>query len=766
MTAIPERHRVALPRTAHLLRRMVQAGALDLPAPGAGATAQRWDHLLGWGRADLPLARLAEGHTDALAILAEAGADPAARARSTACGRPVPAAPAPSWSRSGAATLRGTVRFCSGAHLLDRALVVAATPDGIAGGRPRPRPPGVRPSTAAGRRRGCGTATRSTSSWPTSRWPRGTCSGRPGWYTERLGFWWGGGGVAAVWLGGALGVLDALRAAAAGRAPDPFRLAHLGALHAVVGGDRALLAAHRGRRSTPTPDEPHRTAVWTLRSAVERTCRDVLELAPRAAGVAALTRSPLGQQLADLRPLPPPAPRRARPRRARAGGPGRRGRGGPVTVRELTAPEAWRAALAAHPRPAMDPRVGRLLVVAAHPDDETLGAGGFLRAAHAAGGRVAAGGRHRRRGRLPGRRRRRSGRRWPGPGAPSWTGRWARSAWTASRCTGWACRTPAWPTSRPGWSRRCARWPPASTPAWLRGCTTRIPTTPPPAGPRWPRHRPARTASATRSGPGRGATRTTRACPGRTAVEHRLDPARPAGQAPGRRLPHLPAAPGPGRRGADPAGRPCWPTSTPSGRSSSGSRPDAAPRRSGSRRSTGTAAATRGATRTSWYERRKRAVRAGRLPAAALPARRRAGLRNRRAHPASWRPVRPGDGQRLHGRGRGGHPRGHRGPARGHGASSWRCPTRAARARRRRPRGVQRGALLPGRGRSRPGRRADRRPPPVPVRDVVLVHWTGRPPSPRRTPRRPTAGSSTTRGSPRVVEHVDAGFLLHVVRCG
>ena len=59
-----------------------------------------------------------------------------------------------------------------------------------------------------------------------------------------------------------------------------------------------------------------------------------------------------------------------------------------MTVRGCTAPEAWQAAFAAHPAAVMDPAVGRLLVVAAHPDDETLGAGCFLRAVHAAGGRV------------------------------------------------------------------------------------------------------------------------------------------------------------------------------------------------------------------------------------------------------------------------------------------------------------------------------------------------------------------------------------------
>jgi hypothetical protein len=80
---------------------------------------------------------------------------------------------------------------------------------------------------------------------------------------------------------------------------DPFQLAHLGALHASTAAARALLLSTAAAIDAD-PAEGHRTAVWTVRAAVERSCREVLELVPRVAGVATLTRSPLGQQLADL----------------------------------------------------------------------------------------------------------------------------------------------------------------------------------------------------------------------------------------------------------------------------------------------------------------------------------------------------------------------------------------------------------------------------------------------------------------------------------
>lgn len=52
----------------------VRDSAADVPLPGSGRTWERFQTLHGLGREDLALARLAEGHADAVAILAELGA--------------------------------------------------------------------------------------------------------------------------------------------------------------------------------------------------------------------------------------------------------------------------------------------------------------------------------------------------------------------------------------------------------------------------------------------------------------------------------------------------------------------------------------------------------------------------------------------------------------------------------------------------------------------------------------------------------------------
>ena len=55
------------------LRELLEAGELDLPFPGGGDTASRFEGLMALTRHDVALGRLVEAHADAVAILAEAG---------------------------------------------------------------------------------------------------------------------------------------------------------------------------------------------------------------------------------------------------------------------------------------------------------------------------------------------------------------------------------------------------------------------------------------------------------------------------------------------------------------------------------------------------------------------------------------------------------------------------------------------------------------------------------------------------------------------
>jgi hypothetical protein len=289
------------------LRRMLAAGELDLPQPGAGQTARRWAALAAWGRRDLALARLAEGHVDALAILAEAGRKPIAGAlygvwASRAGGAAVRV------EREGeAGVLRGTLRFCSGARLLDCALVVAD---------PASEAPGERLLLHVDVRGPCVAPV--PDSWVTAAMADADTLdvvfdgplvgaddevGTPGWYVARRGFVLGGAGVAAVWWGGAAGVLDRVLAHLRD-APDRHALAHVGELHAALAATDALL---RHTAALIDADDGPRTvsdvvlAVATLRAAVERAVREVVDRTPRIVGPAPLSRDAgLARALADL----------------------------------------------------------------------------------------------------------------------------------------------------------------------------------------------------------------------------------------------------------------------------------------------------------------------------------------------------------------------------------------------------------------------------------------------------------------------------------
>ena len=60
---------------AELREFAAESGAM-VPKPGSGNTPARFAALANWATRDLSLARLVEGHVDALAILEEAGCEP------------------------------------------------------------------------------------------------------------------------------------------------------------------------------------------------------------------------------------------------------------------------------------------------------------------------------------------------------------------------------------------------------------------------------------------------------------------------------------------------------------------------------------------------------------------------------------------------------------------------------------------------------------------------------------------------------------------
>ena len=224
-------------RTASAFVAAVDSGWLDLPLPGAGATRDRWAAFADLAGEDLSLARLGEGHADAVAILAELGgpcAEPGSRWGVWAANPPglnVTAA-----RRGSGWLLHGVKQYCSGARICTDALVTAAADDGprlfaVATGRLEPDPASW-PAT--------GMAASDTLDVGFPGIPAAAV-GPPGGYMDRPGFSHGGVGVAACWYGGARAVARTLLGAAAKRDVGPHALAHLGAADLGLRAARAAL---------------------------------------------------------------------------------------------------------------------------------------------------------------------------------------------------------------------------------------------------------------------------------------------------------------------------------------------------------------------------------------------------------------------------------------------------------------------------------------------------------------------------------------------
>jgi alkylation response protein AidB-like acyl-CoA dehydrogenase len=227
---------------AAAFRAAVESGRLDLPLPGSGRTAERWAAFADLAGADLSVARLAEGHADAVAILAELDGPPPARGSRWGVWAAHPPGPELHASRDEAGwRLRGTKRYCSGARTCTHALVTAIAPDGK-------RLFAVDTAALApvlGSWLATGMAGSDTLDVRFADVPARPVGG-PGAYVDRPGFAHGGAGVAACWYGGARAVGATLLAAAAGRDVGPHALAHLGAVDIALRTVRTTLEAAAG----------------------------------------------------------------------------------------------------------------------------------------------------------------------------------------------------------------------------------------------------------------------------------------------------------------------------------------------------------------------------------------------------------------------------------------------------------------------------------------------------------------------------------------
>lgn len=220
----------------------LQADQMDLlPLPGHGRTLQRWQMLARIAGCDLALAKLYEGHTDALAILTECGAPqlatdgiwgvwaaepPDARARIVA-------------ADGDHVRLSGRKAWCSGALQIDRALITAWTDDG------QPQLVAIELSHSSQRVRthnwqAVGMAATVSADIEFADSP-GIAVGKPGQYLSRPGFWHGGGGIAACWYGAAEALAGYLLQHRLKQHPDAHADAHLGAVDAALYGARAAL---------------------------------------------------------------------------------------------------------------------------------------------------------------------------------------------------------------------------------------------------------------------------------------------------------------------------------------------------------------------------------------------------------------------------------------------------------------------------------------------------------------------------------------------
>ncbi|SNT06303.1 acyl-CoA dehydrogenase [Rhodococcoides kyotonense] len=280
------------------LRRWIDDGAL--PLPGSGRTEERWRRLAALSREDTVLGRLAEAHSDALAILVELGGPAPGPGRIWGVWAAEPPSPVlDAFPTAEGWTLTGVKPWCSGANLCTDALVTARVGD-------RRRLFAVDVTQDA--------CTPIPDTWHAVgmadsdsghvRFDHATAHpvGEPGAYIERPGFWHGAIAVAACWYGSACGVADTLHAAMRSGS-DAHAAAHLGAVAAGLRAASSSLKVAAAEIDSDPLDETGRGRFRAreVRAIVEAAASDCIDRVGRALGASPLcANAEHARRVADL----------------------------------------------------------------------------------------------------------------------------------------------------------------------------------------------------------------------------------------------------------------------------------------------------------------------------------------------------------------------------------------------------------------------------------------------------------------------------------
>ncbi|MFD8567941.1 acyl-CoA dehydrogenase family protein [Streptomyces sp. NPDC059639] len=274
-------------RARELFVDFVTKEAADVPLPG-DATARRFAALAGLGRRDLSLARLAEGHLDAAAILYEVEQTLPAPGERWGVWAARPPGPGVHAKRTGQDwRLSGLKAYCSGARACTHALVTADADDGYRLFAVPLDHPGVQPvdgTWPAIGMKGSDTLDVTFVDVPAR------AVGDPEGYLRRPGFQHGGVGVAACWLGGAQAVATALYERAAAGRLNEHAAAHLGSVDLLLYTAETMMREAGDAIDTDPLDERDEARLRSLRvrALVEKVCTGVLDHVGRATGAGPL----------------------------------------------------------------------------------------------------------------------------------------------------------------------------------------------------------------------------------------------------------------------------------------------------------------------------------------------------------------------------------------------------------------------------------------------------------------------------------------------